>query len=230
MRVMQRPRLLTPRPDWGLSTRQQRSLTTHASAAYTFSGRNPLALWTGRGGEMQVERRPMLPTGRDGAQRVTRHFPTWRDGCDEDMSGIRIVRSLRRIAHSLAASAVRRQPAARAVYCASGGVVACYAVIICACGCVGGCPDIHYSDTGGRSCEFARALSAAAMSAQSITAERLVCGLTLSTSACRQAQTRRGHRPALRQSEDPQPDIVYQLYSGMEAMDLAAHPRCCKRL
>ena len=98
MRVMQRPRLLTPRPDWGLSTRQQRSLTTHASAAYTFSGRNPLALWTGRGGEMQVERRPMLPTGRDGAQRVTRHFPTWRDGCDEDMSGIRIVRSLRRTA------------------------------------------------------------------------------------------------------------------------------------
>ena len=81
-----------------LSTRQQRNLTTHASATYTFSGRNPLALWSGRGGEMQVERRPMLSTGRDGAQRVTRHFPTWRGGCDKDISGIRIVQSLRRIA------------------------------------------------------------------------------------------------------------------------------------
>ena len=126
----------------------------------------------------------MLSTGRDGAQCVTRHFPTWRGGRDEDMSGIRIVRSLRRIAHSLAASAVRRQPAARAVYCASGGVVACYAVIICACGCVGVCPVIRYSDTGGRSCEFARALSVAAWSAQSITAERSMGGLTLFSSTC----------------------------------------------
>ena len=50
---------------------------------------------TGHGGDMQVERRP---TGRDGAQRVTRHLPTWRDGCDKGMSSIRIVRSLRRIA------------------------------------------------------------------------------------------------------------------------------------
>ena len=127
---------------------------------------------------------PMLSTGRDGAQCVTRHFPTWRGGRDEDMSGIRIVRSLRRIAHSLAGSAVRRQRAARAVYCASGGVVVGYAVIICPCGCVGGCPVIRYSDTGGRSCEFARALSAAARSAQCITAERSVCGLALSNSIC----------------------------------------------
>ena len=107
---------------------------------------------TGHGGDMQVERRP---TGRDGAQRVTRHFPTWRDRCDKDMSGIRIARSLRRIAQF--ASHQCRQKAAgspRGLLCKRGVVVAsCYAVMICACGCVGGCPVIRYSATGGRSCE-----------------------------------------------------------------------------
>ena len=160
---------------------------SHTSAAFTFSGRNPLALWSGRDGEMQVVRRPMLSTGRDCAQGVTRHFPTWCGGCDKDMSGTRIVRSLRR-------SPIRQPPvpiegsghrrAVRAVHCASGGVVVCYTVIICACGCVGVCPVICYSDTGGRSCEFARALSVAAWSAQSITAERSMGGLTLFSSTC----------------------------------------------
>ena len=63
VRVVQRHRLLTPRSDWGLSTRQQRSFATLTSAAFTFSGRNPLALWTGRGGVMQVKRRPCYQPG-----------------------------------------------------------------------------------------------------------------------------------------------------------------------
>ena len=96
---------------------------------------------------------PMLSTGRDSAQCVTRHFPTWRGGHDEDMSCIRIVRCLRGIARF--ASRQCRQKAAGSLrgFLCKHGVVVGYAVIICACGCVGGCPVIRYSATGGRSCE-----------------------------------------------------------------------------
>ena len=71
---LQRPMLSTPRSDGGLSTRQQRSLATHTSAAFTFSGGNHLVLWTGCGGELRVEQRPVLSSRRDGAQRMSLHF------------------------------------------------------------------------------------------------------------------------------------------------------------